>query len=161
MQFFFCQDSTQIRYRESQTVVMYIEKNIYSCLCAVRVADAPEIGGILGGRAGVITHFVLDQGLKTNRTDFYIPNTVYLNEALAQWQDGDIEFYGILHTHPHGGEALSCADKAYIDKIVRTCSKEEQSLYFPIILPKHEMLAYSARVVNGTVVIQQESIFVM
>lgn len=140
---------------------MYIEKNIYSGLCTACVAHTPEIGGILGGKTGVITHFVLDRGLKTNRTDFYIPNTVYLNEVLAQWQDGNIEFYGIFHTHPHGSKTLSCADKAYIDKIVRTCSKEGQPLYFPIVLPKQELLAYSAKVANGTVVTQQESIFVI
>ena len=161
MHLFFCQDSAQIRYKESKNGTMYIKKNIYKCLCAVCAAHMSEIGGILGGKTGVITHFVLDRGLKTNRTDFYIPNTVYLNEVLAQWQDSNIEFYGILHTHPHGGEALSFADKAYIDKILRTCSKEGQPLYFPIILPKQELLAYSAKVANGTVAIQQESIFVI
>lgn len=140
---------------------MHIQKAIYNKLLLDFHITPTEIGGILGGRMGAITHFVLDQGCKTNRTDFYIPNTVYLNEVLAQWQNGNIEFYGIFHTHPCGGKALSCADKAYIDKIVRTCSKTGQPLYFPIILPQQEMLAYSAKVVNGTVLIQQESIFVI
>lgn len=138
--------------------MMYIQKAVYGEILLICPKTPPEIGGILGGRTDVITHFVLDQGCKTNRTDFYIPNTTYLNETLAQWAAGGITFRGIFHTHPHGSKTLSYADSAYIEAVVRAYSTEETPLYFPIILPQKEIIAYSAILEDGAVLIQKEPI---
>ncbi len=139
--------------------MMHIVKNIYDSLLSVCANCTHEIGGILGGRTGVVTTFISDKGLPTERTDYYIPNTAYLNRMLTRWRSAGTEFYGVFHTHPNGEKSLSYADKAYIESVVRTCAEDGKPLYFPIILPEGEMLVYRAETVGHTVAVKRDAVF--
>lgn len=96
----------------------------------------PEMGGILGGKSGVILTYAIDFGLDTfDNYDHYHPNVKRLNQTINHWAKQGISFYGIFHTHFPGGEQLSLGDKKYISQIMLAMPPEVNELLFPIILP--------------------------
>ena len=60
--------------------------------------EPPEIGGILGGKNGVVTCHVLDYGKTGGSPCSYTPNIAYLNRKIEEWFKDGIEFMGIFHT---------------------------------------------------------------
>ena len=80
--------------------------------------EPPEIGGILGGKNGVVTCHVLDYGKTGGSPCSYTPNIAYLNRKIEEWFKDGIEFMGIFHVHFGGAESLSPGDKLYIGQIL-------------------------------------------
>ena len=58
--------------------------------------EPPEIGGILGGKNGVVTCHVLDYGKTGGSPCSYTPNIAYLNRKIEEWFKDGIEFMCIL-----------------------------------------------------------------
>lgn len=114
----------------------------------------PETGGILGGNHGVITHIVTDRGL--GDYDRYVPDTSYLNRAIAQWAEHGISFMGIYHTHFNNDIGLSHGDKRYISEIMDGTG-DGSVLYFPIVLPGKSIIAYRAEK-NGRLLVVCEDV---
>ena len=54
--------------------------------------EPPEIGGILGGKNGVVTCHVLDYGKTGGSPCSYTPNIAYLNRKIEEWFKDGIEF---------------------------------------------------------------------
>lgn len=122
---------------------MKILQNIYDVLCSLPCAP-PEIGGILGGKSGIISTYVIDLGLDVfDNYDHYYPNVKRLNQIINDWTKQEISFYGIFHSHFSGGEQLSLGDQKYIFQIMMTMPQEVNELFFPIILP-NGMVGYRA-----------------
>lgn len=120
-------------------VLQYTYDFLISLPCA-----PPEIGGILGGKSGVISTYVIDIGLDTfNNYAHYYPNINMLNKIINNWTKQGISFYGIFHTHFPGGNQLSLGDKKYIYQIMLAMPIEINKLLFPIILPS-EIIWYQA-----------------
>ncbi len=94
----------------------------------------PERGGIIGGKNGVITEFFLDETVGSTSEATYEPNTDILNDVIANWFDNDIEFYGMVHSHPKNERELSNGDIEYIEEIMSN-SLIGAKKYFPIVLP--------------------------
>ena len=113
----------------------------------------PETGGIIGGRKGIISHFWLDFG---NIYDMYIPNIERINQIISDWQETNIKFYGIFHSHFPGNENLSFGDKRYIIKIMKALPPDIKRLYFPIIFPRESMISYRAEINNRHIIIVRE-----
>ena len=96
----------------------------------------PEMGGILGGKKGIVSTFVIDTGLETiDNYGHYRPNVMMLNQIINNWAKQEISFYGIFHSHFPGGDQLSLGDKKYIFQIMQAMPLQINKLYFPIILP--------------------------
>lgn len=104
-------------------------------LCSLPSAP-PEMGGILGGKSGIISTFVIDAGLESfNNYDHYSPNIQKLNQVINDWAKKEISFCGIFHSHFPGGDQLSLGDKKYIQRIMLSMPPDTNTLYFPLILP--------------------------
>lgn len=112
-------------------------------LCALPYAP-PEMGGILGGKAGIVSTFIIDTGLDhANHYGRYYPDVQKLNQVINNWAKNGISFYGIFHSHFPGGNQLSPGDKKYIQRIMLSMPPDINTLYFPLILPA-EIVGYQA-----------------
>lgn len=99
-----------------------------------------ETGGILGSCEGeVIDCFCFDKGIM-NTGNSYNPNVKYLNEILEEWNDNNIKFIGIIHSHMRR-KTLSLADLYFAEKLMKSNLIEEliMSLF---IIERHEIICY-------------------
>lgn len=136
---------------------MRIEKTILDELINRTPALPPESGGILGGQNGVITHRFPDSGLSRMPAG-YAPNAAVLNAAIARWSAEGVALYGIYHSHYPRDRLLSQGDMAYIETLMDSLPPSIRSLYFPIVLPRKEVIAYRADRSGGTLQIVREKI---
>lgn len=110
----------------------------------------PETGGIIGETSGIVTHYMFDSGnCFSNGYDVYAPNVTLINRTITYWAHNRIRFCGIYHSHFPDGVDLSESDRQYIKRIMAAVPQERVSLFFPIVLPRKEMIAYRADR-NGT-----------
>ncbi len=117
----------------------------------------PEMGGILGSKNKIICQVELDKGIENNLLCNYTPDVDKLNGVLEKWQQADILFAGIFHTHFHGVRTLSDEDKKYINAILNAMPESLDSLYFPIVLPEtKQMIVYLAKRYEGKIEIIEE-----
>lgn len=77
-----------------------------------------ESGGILGGKGLHCQKFYFDS-TSTNSSNTYKPNILKTNEMIKQWYDSDIEFIGIIHSHPKNIKQLSYSDKQYAYRLMK------------------------------------------
>lgn len=108
----------------------------------------PETGGILGSHNGLlIDELVMDIPVEaSDRPCSYYPNTDFLNENIEAWQQRNISFMGIFHTHFVGVKTLSCGDKKYINAIMAAMPDTIEFLYFPVfVLPERTLVCYKAQ----------------
>ena len=121
----------------------------------------PEIGGILGSRDGEIVDIVMiDPGVSGAKKCSYTPDVMLLNRMIGKWQEANIKFMGIFHSHYFGVCSLSQGDISYIDEIMNAMPDSIQSLFFPIaVMPDKEFVINIARKNgNGEIRIEQDTI---
>ena len=137
---------------------MRIRKILYENIQNIVNPFPPECGGILGRKGNIITDFVYDEGMKSEKMCNYVPNVKFFNETIQRWQNEDITFAGIFHTHYFGIRTLSYGDRCYIKEIMKNMPDEVNELYFPIIvMPQKEMVAYKAmKDVNEILIVEDE-----
>ena len=136
---------------------MKIEKCFYESFLSSCPYAPPEIGGILGGKNGVVTDVVIDNRNAVLNKAIYIPDIDFLNFKIEEWEKQNIEFYGIFHTH-FCVSALSNDDRINIEKVMYSMPKSIIKLYFPIVIPQKEMIAYVAERNNNKINIDLEDI---
>lgn len=125
-------------------------KITHSVLAEINTAvqDYPyETGGILGSSNGkVIDKLIMDHPSGTpERLCSYSPNTGFLNHCINKWQESNVSFMGIFHTHFVGVKTLSCGDRNYIYAIMAAMPDNIEYLYFPIfVLPDRILVCYKA-----------------
>ena len=88
----------------------------------------------------------------------YIPDVVRINRCIGFWREREIAFCGMIHSHPPGNEALSVEDEAYIGRIFDVMPPSVEQLYFPILIPKKEMIPFTAVRSDNGVIIQRSQI---
>ena len=104
------------------------------------------MGGILGMAGGVITSVYMDVDTITDRTRaIYKPNIIILNRQITRWSENGIIFAGIFHTHPFNQHTLSEDDNQYIKQIMEAMPQSVNSLFFPVVIPNHEIYSYYAK----------------
>lgn len=103
-----------------------------------------EAGGILGGKDGVIGRFVLDEG-QEHYSDKYVPNVLFMNQKIAEWLESGIEFCGLVHNHLTKAPKLSHEDAVYIRQIMRSLPPSLEQLYFPLVIPRRQIIPFMAR----------------
>lgn len=120
-----------------------------------------EYGGILGGRDGVITEFVFDEGLCNENIGTYIPDVEFLNDCIEKWQTQNISFYGVIHNHLTECADLSCGDIKCIETIMNAMLSNIEYLYFPVISSKNVLNAFKAARTNTGICIVWENISII
>lgn len=138
---------------------MVISSTVYNKIVHETPKPPPEIGGILFQKNNIISHCIIDIGLKEYGK--YTPNVNFLNHQIDLMFEKGYEFCGIFHTHFPFGEKLSNDDEAYIRKIALSSENEIDTLYFPIVLPEDKMIVYRSSVCNGKVVISDDNLFII
>lgn len=138
---------------------MQILSDVYNSIINRCPPVPPENGGILGGADGIVSKYVSDKGLESNLYNEYIPNVDFLNSVICEWQNRQIQFYGIYHSHFQGGYDLSDADKQYITKIMENIPYRK--LFFPIVFPREGMLVYRAEFVKKQLRLSRESLILI
>ncbi|MDO4294573.1 MAG: hypothetical protein Q4D90_00240 [bacterium] len=121
-----------------------ISKRIYDEILDKCHIAPPEMGGYIGEKNGIIDKVVFDVGIQSKEKATYIPDSVLLNQTFQIWNEEKIEFCGIFHTHLSEQRCLSVGDKEYIKRIMAINKNCLKSLYFPIVIPKQEILLFLA-----------------
>ncbi len=140
---------------------MTICQNVYFKLKKYVPDDPPEMGGLFGGRNGVITSVAFDQGVSRSMCS-YTPDVNRMNAVIEKWNLKGMEFLGIFHTHFLGVRTLSEADKKYIKQILNAMPEYIVQLYFPImVLPERDLIPYVAISQKPDVLIQKEELIIL
>jgi len=137
---------------------MKISENTYQLIIKKCLNNQSETGGIIGGKNNIVTEFVFDKGTALSSKQHYYPNVERLNECINDWKNINIQFYGIVHTHLQKERLLSIGDKQYIRTIMLTMPVNVRFLYFPIVLPQNEIVAYEAVRLNNEININASNI---
>lgn len=128
---------------------MKILKNVVSEIKASFEAFKTECGGLLGVKDSVICEFLFDSG--TNDITEYSPNISLFNNVLKMWAKEDINFAGIIHSHPNDCRILSYEDEKTIEKIYKAINCD-YALYFPIFtLCNKKAIITVYKYENGTI----------
>lgn len=137
---------------------MNIRERVYWIMLTICSSKKTEIGGILGGENKVIKHLYFDVNRKSSISN-YSPDTKLLNCVISDWQNHNIEFCGIFHSHLDISEHLSPADGKYIKEIMLSMPDEIECLYFPLVLPKcGKIISYKAIRQNSKVNIIRDDV---
>ena len=134
---------------------MLILRNVYDELLRACPKLPPETGGLIGGRNDIITAFMLDRPGAHGR---YAPDVNILNKTIAEWQERDISFYGLWHSHCTGGDELSTPDIIYIKKIMQAMPGNITRLYFPLVFPGDKLLPFVATRSSDGVHIEKDAL---
>ena len=137
---------------------MFIIEDVYKKIVMGCPKAPPETGCLLGGRKGIIRFYEFDSGIFCGEPGCYIPDVNSLNLRIQQWQEDDIRFYGIAHSHCTNSKCLSDGDKCYIVRIMQSLPVNIEYLYFPLIFPREEILSFEAIRSGGGVRIVFDSI---
>lgn len=126
---------------------MKISKNIYQKIIHCFPDVPPEAGGILGrSKDGVIVAFHFDPGkgnVDATRA-IYTPNISRLNQQIKIWASNEIQFCGIIHSHPPKAKSLSKQDIEFINTIMYAMPNHISFLYFPVVFPHQRMICFRA-----------------
>lgn len=136
---------------------MRILNTIYKKILSECPPALPETGIILGIKNGIIVKCEFDKGYECCN-GCYSLNTTMIENLIALWNMNGTDFGGIAHSHVPNGRSLSGGDRAYIKQIMECQTEAIGILYFPIVIPHEEMLAFSAVKKSSSVVIRPEPI---
>lgn len=136
---------------------MIIKREVYEQMIYCHKVP-PEVGGIMGGRNGIIDTIVIDKGNLTDTGIKYIPNVQLMNQYIQKWYMEKINFYGMFHTHLPQWERLSRSDKKYIKKIMNHMPSEIECLYFPLVFPDYMIKSFRAVKRNGNIYVVNDNI---
>ncbi len=142
-------------------MIISIKKNIYNKILFDTSIPPPETGGILGSENGVITSYMPDKGLYYGKIGQYVPTVSILNKQIQEWYEQNIMFCGIYHTHYEGDIRLSGGDILYIESILRQFEPYVDSLLFPLVFPKKEIIFYSAKLQEGHINVVDEELLII
>ena len=126
---------------------MKIERSVLQRIVATVGSAAPETGGVLGIKDGVVCEFYFDESAIPQAHE-YCPNTGAINAQLEEWAQRGIAFAGIIHSHPNGCALLSKGDTEGIATIVNAIPRFER-LYFPIVTNEGGVFSMSVYCVSG------------
>lgn len=99
----------------------------------------PEQGGVLGGTRNMITNFFHDVQLVSN-LNMYKPNIESINHELVKWQKNNVDFIGVIHSHPNGNLMLSYADKIYAQNLMRNNNIDQMIMF--IVQSTHDSIRF-------------------
>jgi len=140
---------------------MKIKKSVYNHILNDTFSPPPESGGILGKSSEVISEYYPDRGCGEHSISHYVPDIAKLNHVIEIWQKKEICFCGIYHSHYEGDTRLSKGDKSYIERILRKIHMHTDTLYFPLVFPRNEIICYSVALTSQGLIICKEEIILI
>lgn len=134
-----------------------MKKEVFNSIIEGCPNTAVEIGGILGAVSDVVTEYVFDEG----KAEYgkYTPSAEMINNMIFVWSKKDIDFCGIYHSHYPENERLSQEDVEYIKRIMISVSSIYKQLYFPIVIPKKNIISYKAQINDSKISITHDALF--
>lgn len=106
--------------------------HVYEEICNTIGCRKPEQGGILGSSDGVhIDHYYYDEHAYVTGVS-YTFDTATLNKVIARWNEQDVRFVGVIHSHPKGCLAPSTGDMAIAQTIVDSMDMDGE-IFTPIV----------------------------
>ena len=112
-------------------VMYYIDSNIHQEIIET-IGNSPiESGGIIGIKNNIICKFYFDKH-SNHKNDKYIPNVESLNNVILDWYELNIEFIGIVHSHPNSCNIPSLDDLTYAKKL-KQHNPSLKKILFPIV----------------------------
>lgn len=111
--------------------IVRITQSVYTEIMNTIGNYAPETGGALGEKNGVICRYFFDEKAIGNKNS-YSPTTDSINEVIDEWEKDEIRFAGIIHSHPGTMKRLSYADVYYAQCLLK--QNETESILFPIVV---------------------------
>jgi len=136
---------------------MKINENTYNHIITKCSNNPGETRGIIGGKNNIISAFEFDKGMAESK-QHYFPDIEKLNTCIENWQNENIKFYGIVHSHFREEKELSFGDTKYIHIIMEAMPKNIRFLYFPIVLPQKELVSFKALWVKNEINIINDDI---
>lgn len=76
-----------------------------------------ETGVYIGAKAGMISYFFFDEGVRQADKLMYVPNITKINSELKRWYDEGVGFIGFIHSHIDN-DILSYADLNFAKNIL-------------------------------------------
>lgn len=140
---------------------MKIKKSVYEQILEFCPIVPPETGGIIGSHSTVIDTVAFDDCNNTMQAAVYVPDVVRLNRVLAQWQENNIHFFGMFHSHLKDQETLSGDDIEYIKSVFLNLPHTITGLYFPIVIPNSHILSYKVIIQNHNIIITSDKIYLV
>lgn len=110
---------------------MKITQKAFKEILATIGATEPETGGILGSKNNIVCRFYFDKNAVCLQGK-YSPSVDDINQKLSEWQEDDIDFAGIIHSHPNNCNQLSFSDEESVTAIFEG-NPTIRHLYCPII----------------------------
>ena len=105
---------------------------VYTAISQTIGRCMPEQGGILGSSDGIhIDHYYFDKNAWVTGST-YTFDTETLNRVIAQWNEQDIRFVGVIHSHPRGCNAPSQGDMAISRTILESMDMDGR-IFTPIV----------------------------
>ena len=124
---------------------MKITRQMYDEIISQTSDFYKETGGIIGGNNGVISIQMFDTGSESDCMCRYTPSTKILNDTIKHWQESELEFMGLYHTHFHSVSTLSDSDRECIKQILINMPSSITTLFFPVVvLPDKTIVSYKA-----------------
>lgn len=107
---------------------------VYEEICRTIGTRRPESGGILGSSDGgrTIDYYYFDSTASTSGAT-YQPDTEAINTVIKSWNQMDISFVGVIHSHPWGCNTPSVGDYIYASNIIDAMDLPNDILYTPIV----------------------------
>ena len=116
----------------------YIYSNVYEEIIKT-IGNAPiESGGIIGIKNNIICKFYFDKSESRHNT-MYIPNTKVLNYIIDKWADSNIDFAGIVHSHPNSCTTPSLEDYYYATNL-KQLNPTLKKILFPIVTIENKIV---------------------
>lgn len=105
---------------------------VYTAISQTIGRHVPEQGGILGSSDGIhIDHYYFDRNARvTGSTYTFDADT--LNQVISKWNDRDIRFVGVIHSHPRGYTSPSAGDMEISRTIVQSMDMDGR-IFTPIV----------------------------
>ena len=119
---------------------MIILEKVYKKIFESFPVPPPEQGGIIGIKNGVVCEYYHDASCDVTNSLVYVPDVLLLNKIIQDWEERQIQFAGIVHSHPIGQESLSSGDKEYIQLVFDSLPEHINKLFFPIVIPAQDMM---------------------
>lgn len=112
---------------------MNICKSTYISIINTIGTLPPEKGGIIGGSDHQVYAFFYDEAAFTN-TKTYYPSENVINNILDKWDNEDVKFLGVIHSHRCGLSNLSQQDIIFARAIIASNPDHFKQVYFPIVM---------------------------
>ena len=109
----------------------YLSYDVYKNIANTIGSSTIESGGIIGIKNNVICEYYFDVSAKCSDST-YLPSIDVLNLVIREWNERNVKFIGIVHSHANSYNVPSKNDIDYAKTILKT-NRALTFLILPIV----------------------------